>query len=237
MLVGAMTRANFVACLPRGGIGIEIGVAEGEFSSVLLDRVAPFELHLVDPWVHQDRPDYMPDKNNVDDITQESRFEGVTRKFETEIAAGRVHVHRGFSKDILPGFDHESFDWAYVDAMHTREAVLEDLRLVWPKVKPEGFLLGHDLTNGPQARAQGFGVVEGVQDFIEESGAQLIAVTMTFETYPSYLLTKTRHKGIKGFLERFFLTASSVVEIRAGLAGYQNKVIRVGNNIVNFPSF
>ncbi|WP_193181303.1 class I SAM-dependent methyltransferase [Nisaea sediminum] len=232
-----MTRADFVSCLPKGGVGIEIGVAEGEFASVLLDRTKPSELHLVDPWLHQDRADYIADRNNVDDAKNESRFAGVTRKFGTEIEAGRVHVHRGFSGDILPSFADHTFDWAYVDAMHTRDAVLEDLRLVWPKIKPDGFVLGHDLTNGPQARAMGFGVVEGVRDFIKESGCVFVAMTMTAEVFPSYILTKTPHEKVQDFLVRFFANATSIVEIRSELDNYQSKVVRVGKDIVTFPSF
>src|SRR2546427_8949634 len=38
--------------LPRGSVGAEIGVWKGDFSKLLLRRVRPSELHLIDPWLH-----------------------------------------------------------------------------------------------------------------------------------------------------------------------------------------
>src|SRR5579862_4063831 len=49
----AMTeRENLVDFLPKGGVGVEIGVAAGDFSQVLLERAQPTRLHLIDPWCH-----------------------------------------------------------------------------------------------------------------------------------------------------------------------------------------
>ncbi|UUX49800.1 class I SAM-dependent methyltransferase [Nisaea acidiphila] len=237
MLVGKMTREALISCLPKGGAAIEIGVAEGVFSSVILRAAQPGQLNLVDPWVHQADPDYAPDKNNVDDETNESRYRGVLEKFSQEIAGGTVQVHRGFSRDVLPGFPDESFDWAYVDAMHTRDAVLADLRLVWPKVKADGFVLGHDYSNGPHARALGFGVVEAVREFLEESEGVFVAATMLLETYPSYVLAKSMHGGVRPFAEQFLLKSEAVVEIRDRNPDYQHKVTKIGNKVVAFPSF
>src|SRR2546430_9287984 len=44
-------RAFLFKMLPRGSVGAEIGVWKGDFSKLLLRRVRPAELHLVDPWV------------------------------------------------------------------------------------------------------------------------------------------------------------------------------------------
>tara|TARA_R110002012_G_scaffold219160_3_gene390435 strand:+ start:55 stop:768 length:714 start_codon:yes stop_codon:yes gene_type:complete len=237
MLVGKMTRKSLIGCLHAGGVGIEIGVAEGVFSSDILEMAKPSRLHLVDPWVHQDRPDYQLDANNVDDETHEQRHGAVLRKFKAEIESGVVHVRRGFSKDVLPEFDDHTFDWAYVDAMHTRDAVFEDLRLVWPKVKPDGLILGHDFTNSPLARARGFAVVDGVRDFIKESGAHLIAMTMISESFPSYVLAKSSHPGLKEFGEQFVLRSEATVEIRSESADYQHKMVKIGDKIIAYPSF
>jgi len=237
MLVGKMMRETLISCLPKGGRVIEIGVAEGVFSASILQTAQPARLHLVDPWIHQDNPEYVADKNNVDDATNEDRHRGVLEKFAPEIECGAVQVHRGFSKEVLPEFPDGYFDWAYVDAMHTRDAVLEDLRLVWPKVKEDGFILGHDYSNGPHARALGFGVVEGVRDFLDESKGVIVAVTMLLENYPSYALAKSMHSGIRPFAEQFLLKAEAVVEIRSRNPDYQHKVAKIGDTVVAFPSF
>ena len=36
--------------LPKNGIGAELGVFKGVFSSVLLETTKPKKLHLIDPW-------------------------------------------------------------------------------------------------------------------------------------------------------------------------------------------
>jgi methyltransferase family protein len=237
MLVGKMTRKNLLACLPTGGVAIEIGVAEGVFSSDILEMAKPSHLHLVDPWVHQSRPDYQLDANNVDDEANEERYQAVLRKFSTEIESGVVHVRRGFSKDVLPEIEDHTFDWAYVDAMHTRDAVREDLELVWPKVKPDGFILGHDFSNSPEARARGFGVVNGVRDFVRASGAHLVAMTMISEFFPSYVLTKSLHPRFSAFAEQFVLRSEAIVEIRSHSPDYQHKMVNIDGKIIAYPSF
>ncbi|WP_051284487.1 class I SAM-dependent methyltransferase [Nisaea denitrificans] len=237
MLVGKMTRKNLLACLPTGGAAIEIGVAEGVFSSDILEMAKPSRLHLVDPWVHQSRQDYQLDANNVDDEANEERYRAVLKKFSADIESGVVHVQRGFSQDVLPEFEDHTFDWAYVDAMHTRDAVREDLRLVWPKVKPDGLILGHDFSNSPEARARGFGVVAGVRDFIRESGAHLVAITMISEFFPSYVLAKSLHPGVGAFAEQFVLRSEATVEIRSHSPDYQHKVVKIGDRVVAYPSF
>ncbi|WP_339849178.1 class I SAM-dependent methyltransferase [uncultured Nisaea sp.] len=237
MLVGKMTRKNLLACLPAGGVAIEIGVAEGVFSSNILEMAKPSNLHLVDPWIHQSRPDYQLDANNVDDEANEERYQAVLKKFRAEIESDVVHVHRGFSKDVLPEFDDHAFDWAYVDAMHTRDAVREDLQLVWPKVKPDGLILGHDFSNSQEARARGFGVVDGVQDFIRETGAHLVAMTMISEFFPSYVLAKSFHPRLRTFAEQFVLRSEATVEIRSNSPDYQHKMVKIDGKIIAYPSF
>lgn len=237
MFAGMMTRETLVSCLPEGGTGIEIGVAEGVFSEALLRAAKPRRLHLVDPWLFQDREDYLPDHNNVDGVTQDKRHDHVVAKFAREIEAGRVAVHRGYSADVVPSFKDGTFDWAFVDAMHTRDAVLEDLRLVWPKVKPDGFILGHDFSNAPGARQMGFGVVEGVRAFVEESGAIFAAMTMISENFPSYVLVKRRNEAASDFLKTFLLRSEAVVELRSPFPDYEHKIIQIGDRKILYPSF
>lgn len=43
-------REKLVGFLPPGGIGAEIGVAQGEFAQVLLEQTKSVRLHLIDPW-------------------------------------------------------------------------------------------------------------------------------------------------------------------------------------------
>lgn len=99
MLLCPLPRAQLLHFLPQGGEVAEIGVAEGDFSQEILAIAAPDALHLIDPWVHQPRADYVSDPNNVEDGAQASRFECVLARFQAERERGQVHVHRTYSHE------------------------------------------------------------------------------------------------------------------------------------------
>ena len=51
---------------------------------------------------------------------------------------------RSDSPEILEKFENESIDYIMVDGAHEHEAVLDDIENWWPKLKPEGVMLGDD---------------------------------------------------------------------------------------------
>ena len=55
-----------------------------------------------------------------------------------------VQVHRISSTEAAGRFSDESVDLVFIDADHTYEGCLADIRAWWPKVKPGGWMLGHD---------------------------------------------------------------------------------------------
>ena len=53
MTLDLTDRNSLIGSLPQGGVIAEIGVANGEFSEIILDRCKPKLLVLVDCWEHQ----------------------------------------------------------------------------------------------------------------------------------------------------------------------------------------
>lgn len=234
-LVANITREKLLGCLPEDATVAEIGVAAGDFSQAILDHGKASKLHLIDPWVFQDRADYRRDGTNSSEEAHHARYGHVMRRFAPEISSGKVVLHREFSEQALPCFDQHYFDWVYIDAMHTKQAVLDDLSLVWPKVKPDGFILGHDYTNGPQADVQGFGVVEAVNEFVAEKEGLFLAVTL--EIFPSYVLSKRNNRSVIAFVEKLLLHSTGVVEIRGAPKKYRHKLFSIGDKLIPLPSF
>jgi len=191
MYLSFSSRETLLNYLPKGARVAEIGVAEGEFSDHILKSAQPASLHLIDPWAFQNQADYLADHNNVDQGSQDSRYEMILKKFESEIARGQVVVHRGFSQDLAATFEDGYFDWIYIDAMHTFEAVLRDLRVFRPKLKPGGLILGHDYADHLNSQKMNFGVVPAVDAFVKESGWQFVLLTL--EPYSTYLLAEPNH--------------------------------------------
>lgn len=188
MLLVPAIRDEVIALLPKGGVVAEVGVAFGDFSEVILARTSPTRLHLIDPWAHQATEAYASDPANFDQLNFDRTFHDVTKRFAGQSQTGLVSIERGLSVELAPRYADGYFDWVYIDAMHTRDAVLADLRAFAPKVKPDGFILGHDYANHAEALAMGFGVVEAVNEFVRETGYSLVALTNCY--YPTYAIAK-----------------------------------------------
>jgi hypothetical protein len=140
-------------------------------------------------------------------------YELVQERFRAEIATGRVKLHRGDSLDVAATIPDQTLDWVYIDAMHDYENVLIDLVAYKDKVKPTGFILGHDFSNNPKSRKQGFGVVAAVRDFVAAEGFQLVLITN--EKAPSYLLARNGNDTTLPALKTALLSAPgcALVEI------------------------
>src|SRR5262245_5382236 len=111
-------RTELVSYLPRNGRGCEIGVQNGNFSRILVDKAAPAELHLIDPWRHFSVAEYARDLANVEQKKQDEIFDGVCRRFAAEIRSGKVVLNRNTSKDAVASLPDASFDYVYIDGMH-----------------------------------------------------------------------------------------------------------------------
>lgn len=182
------TREQLVGLLPPGGVGLEIGVAEGDFTEILLAAAQPARLHLIDPWEHQADQAYAADTMNVPSDEAERRHRRVRERFKDDIAAGRVVVHRGYSQDFAAGFPDRGFDWIYIDGAHHFEACARDLDLYARTVKDGGLILGHDYAASAAAKAMNFGVVEAVNRFVAAGRAEMLV--LTYEQFPTYVLAK-----------------------------------------------
>ena len=77
----------------------------------------------------------------------------------------KVIVHIGRFDDILPLFKEGTFEFCFIDAFHTKEAVLRDALAVFPLMKPKGVMAFHDYGHSH------FGVTEAVKEFAQGKGA------------------------------------------------------------------
>lgn len=66
---------------------------------------------------------------------------------------GFSYLMRMFFQDALRHFSEDTIELLHIDGFHTYEAVSEDFASWYPKVKPGGIILFHDV----QARVQDFG--------------------------------------------------------------------------------
>ncbi|MGD0394805.1 MAG: class I SAM-dependent methyltransferase [Acidimicrobiales bacterium] len=142
----AKSRYQLVKMLPAQGVGAEIGVWKGDFSASLLRHTRPKQLHLIDPWIFQeDQPRAwyggLAARSQAD---MDAISDAVRTRFAAEIAAGTVVVHRSPSTEALRLLADGGLDWIYVDGNHLYDAVMGDLTMALPKLRPGGLLACDD---------------------------------------------------------------------------------------------
>ncbi len=122
----AITRRNdLVKLVKQGAVGVELGVAQGGFSSAL----QPFfeKLFLVDRW---------------SDHHDENEMNAVVSKFADK---ANVTIMRSTFQEALPNFVDESLDFIYIDGYaHLGQEDGMTLSDWWPKLKKGGVFSGHD---------------------------------------------------------------------------------------------
>lgn len=136
------------------GVGVEIGVHKGGTSQHLLRAYPKLQLWLVDAYAAH--PDYPVE-------TQQANFAEMMGR--TQPFVDRRVVVRETSTDAaeLPEIRDKFFDFIFIDADHRLEAVREDLRKWWPRVKPGGLFCGHDYGK------REYGVTQAVDEWYEDT--------------------------------------------------------------------
>jgi predicted O-methyltransferase YrrM len=104
--------------LTKPVVGAEIGVASGGMSAKLL-RAPLLTLYMVD-----------------------FCFRGAGEN--TKFAGDRAKIVKCKSPDAAERFSDEFFDFVFIDADHSLEAVEADIQAWVPKIKRKGLLCGHD---------------------------------------------------------------------------------------------
>ena len=159
-------RLEMLARMPKGGRCAEIGVWNGKFSAAILEVTEPRELVLIDPW---DLLAAQPEGEMTHHLHRDGGAMGEMFRHVSGLYAGRqeVVIRKGFSADVLAGYDDDYFDWVYIDGNHLYDFVAADLRIAAKKVRLGGILAGDDFFWKKDDRMH---VREAVLDFLEAAG-------------------------------------------------------------------
>lgn len=147
--------------------GVEIGVAEGAYSALILDANPDMHLTGVDPWVSYE---------GYRDYVRKSTFDRLETRTRNRLEKHpRYTILKEFSMDALPRFKDGSLDFVYLDGNHEDPFVTQDIEGWYPKLRKGGILAGHDyvrtkLRNGP---ALSHNVKEAVNRFCENNNLEL----------------------------------------------------------------
>ena len=142
---------------------LEIGVHEGKFSEIILNKFKPKKLILVDPWSFEKDTIYNEslygnnatlnlenpnDKKIIDkQELQDLYYHGILKKFEAEIKDNKVEVIRKKSSEAFEIFDNNFFDMIYIDGNHLYDFVMSDILSSLNKIKNDGIIVCDDYKN------------------------------------------------------------------------------------------
>jgi len=145
-------------------VGVEVGVFKGEMSRYVLNSHPDLILHMVDMWApHVGGSPYYASGDPHSTTTVDEHETCYQAALENVKEFGeRAVIVRKPSVKAAADFADASLDFVFLDADHSFEGVTADLKAWVPKVKPGGFIGGHDYGNHNYTKTK---VKEAVLEF------------------------------------------------------------------------
>lgn len=178
-------REQLLELMPLNSTCAELGVGKGNFSKSILEIAKPKLHYCVDLWAEIDTG--IQGKYYASQEIWDQRFTEIQESFKNY----NVKFIRDLTYNIVNYIESKTLDWVYVDGDHTYNGCMKDLQAVKSLVKDDGMILGHDYRPAWRKRPN-WGVVESVNEFVEENNYFLSVVTK--ETFPSFIITKTEQQ-------------------------------------------
>ncbi len=132
--------------------GAELGVQKGINLKYLINAIPHLHMIGVDIWADKS---VRWDGTKSEDLVHQA--ENVNSEFYKDLVNfandnhPRVVLYRHFTNYAHKFVEDNSLDFIFIDAGHEYEDVLEDIHYWYPKLKPGGHIMGHDI-NQPQVR-------------------------------------------------------------------------------------
>ena len=155
------------------GEGVELGVAKGRFSQVILQNCHCRRLGSIDRWAdHHDAAEYVE-----------------AARMLASAGLGRCILLRMTFEEALPFYPDDSLDFVYVDGYaHAGQEGGKTIEQWWKKVKPGGTFAGHDY------HPKWVATMNAVDAFVERHGLVLNLTLSADEPgagqYPSWWVEK-----------------------------------------------
>lgn len=163
--------------LPKNTTAAEIGVYEGDSSSIILRETSPKKLYMIDCWRKQPYEEYSQKINELSDYEFDELYLKCIKRLKKEICEGQVIILRGLSQKLYDFFDNHSLDIIYIDGNHSYSACYADLINYYPKIKPGGLIWGKSYRNWKYSENYYVRIKDAVDDFVKNYNVTLEAVS------------------------------------------------------------
>lgn len=157
-----MKRENLIDLFDTKKIKIaEIGVEYGGFTEQYFNEES--EIHLIDMWTTEGNDYYFS--------TREGQVEEGYRKVLSKYSDKKnVKIIKMKSSEASINYPNDFFDWIYIDADHSYESVILDIKCWFPKLKKGGIISGHDFDPSPEdINYEKYGVKKAVEEFFDKN--------------------------------------------------------------------
>jgi hypothetical protein len=185
--------AFYLKKLGLNGIGAEIGVQTGVFSEYLIKTAEFDKFYSIDFWGDVTPDVFNADGSNYIRTNSEPLYQQTIKRLEK--FGDKSIVIKNTSIEASKMFKDGYFDFVYLDADHALEAIRNDIKNWYPKVKVGGILAGHDYLDGTLVWDKGiysqFGVKTAVDEFCKEHDLELhIIEEIEWKPWNSWYLFK-----------------------------------------------
>lgn len=151
--------------------GVEVGVLFGRNSALLLQQLPRLQLAMVDRWAEPPAGGSYQASGDVNAFHSAAKFQRLKWRAaeNTRFAADRRELIQEASPGAAARFEDASQDFVFIDADHSKEGCAADVAAWWPKVKPGGWIGGHDYGH----RNPRWGVTQAVDEFAAGLGLEV----------------------------------------------------------------
>lgn len=122
--------------IPKYRKMLEIGSWKGESTKIFASSGVFDKIVCVDPFEGTE------EANKLFLETWNTVKEGF--KENTKMFKDKIELVQGYSYEVAGTFLDNDFDFMYIDGSHKYEDVVQDINLYWNKLKPGGYIAGHD---------------------------------------------------------------------------------------------
>lgn len=133
----------------KGVRGVEVGTFVGDLAVRLLAGKPELSLTMVDPYQAPSGPSPWVETGDYHAHVSQDDQDAAYAKASSRVAifGGRALMLRMPSVDAAPLVEERSQDFVFIDGDHSYEGVVADIDAWLPKVRPGGWLCGHDYRN------------------------------------------------------------------------------------------
>lgn len=140
----------------------EIGVFAGRMSRAMLELKPDMRLYLIDPWSSSHSSEGYRETGDFHADMSQREHDRYYRVARDAVQGFDATIVRKYSADAAEDFPDAFFDLVFIDGDHSYEGCRADIINYLPKVKPGGYLSGHDYNNFDY----NFGVNHAVDEFV-----------------------------------------------------------------------